>query len=150
MPVTAQQITAAKALAQQRGYDPNLVDADNADRVQTAFPSQGGSAAKPPVSMSALGGASIPAPVTPGGAGSPGITTSGGTVPSMAALNNVVEQPGPDPMSGVGLGLSALGGGAALGNQEAVSADSQSGGMLRGLGARRPPMDSLVLGRKAY
>lgn len=160
MGATPQQIASARQLAQSRGYDPNLVDADNADRANTAFPSQGGGytggAGYKPPSGTPLGppiggGTPVPTPAPSSPLSPTGSTAPAGTG-STDALNKVVE-PGTSQGGGLGaagLALSAIGGGGAMGNQE-NTVDMQSGGVLRPLGMRRsPPMSMQVLQRKAY
>lgn len=74
------------------------------------------------------------------------------TMPSMAALNKVVEPQAdstPEDAPGLGLSLSAIGGGAVSGNQE-VSADQSQLGVLRAMARRMPADGSLKLNRRAY
>lgn len=163
MPATPQQIASARQLAQSRGYNPNLVDADNADRANTAFPSQGGGGYTGGAGYKPSSGTALGPPMGGGGAPTatpgitpPGLPLTGPTAPagtgSTDALNKVVE-PGTSQGGGLGaagLALSAIGGGGAMGNQE-NTVDMQSGGVLRPLGMRHsPPMSMQVLQRKAY
>lgn len=159
---TASQLSAAKSLAASRGYDPALVDADNYDRVNTAFPVQGSSAPAIPGSVAGMGAASGTSaiPGVPGSGPTPetgGVVAPGGapapTTASVEAMNKVAE-PAPDSnLGGLALGISALGGGAgggSVGGAEVTRADATTGGLLRGMAVRRPSQEALVLGRRAY
>lgn len=180
MAATPQQIAQAKQLAQSRGYDPNLVDADNADRANSAFPTQGGgytggaghtSSNSPVVSPGAKPGM-LPAPppgstwggpnsnpgqtggpagsTVPNTSGNTGVVPPGGTPGSVEALNKVVE-PETAASTGMGMSLAALGAATgAVGNQESTTSLMPGGGMLRSLGQRRPVQDGLVLRKGAY
>lgn len=92
MGASASQIASARALAQSRGYDPNLVDADNADRANSAFPIQANRG-------SGAGGSSAGAGGSTGGGVGGGVGGSGS--PSV---------PGPALPSGIGDGSGGLAG----------------------------------------
>lgn len=128
MAATPQQIAAAKQLAASRGYDPNLVDADNADRANTAFPGTGGNTG----GTSTVSGG-IPHTSIPGQNLDPGASASGaaGYSPLATPASTAPGAPGTDattPATAGNVQSAAL-----VGFQSALS-DSQAGSTQPGGG----------------
>lgn len=143
---TAQQQASARSRAIAAGHSPEEVDAFIANqggartsesRILTAFGVQAGS--NP--------GQSGPNPATSGGGGSTGGGGSATPPASVDAMNKVAI-PGIENAAN-SLSLAA-GAGSVGGGGEATNATASMSGMLRALGQRRPPTQSLVLNRKAY
>lgn len=151
MGASASQIASARALASSRGYDPNLVDADNADRANSAFPVQSGGGGGSKSSSGGGGGGSSSKPATPAPvAGLQGSAPT--TTPSAgAAAPTPGSEAGPASAAVSGLQgaapMSSLGGGGA-------DQDVGMGGaaVKPTLGSRIPPQENLILAslRRAY
>jgi hypothetical protein len=144
MAATPQQIASARALASSRGYDPNLVDADNADRANTAFPAQtggytGGAGYKPPA------GTPLTAPAT----GAMGGLTSAGSISRPSGPFVPTSGTSPVDTKGAGgavPGGSSLGSGPSAGGSATPDLSSFGGGAGGLMSESMPPSQSQAMG----
>lgn len=115
------QVASAKALAKSRGYNPNLVDEDNADRVNTAFPAGGDPNHGPNKPQGAKGASTKPAAVSTPPLGA----MAGQVIPTVAPPQ---AAPSSAPMAGLSAATPSLGGGGSQPSLNGLSSPLAGGG----------------------